>query len=94
MRSGCCTGSGSRALLEVGLPKGEVPLALLAFNLGVEAGQLLFILVVLVTGALLGRLYPALVQSITRPGGRGLGVTSYLMGRTAAVWFVGRVAAF
>jgi hydrogenase/urease accessory protein HupE len=84
----------ARALLEVGLPKGEVPLALLAFNLGVEAGQLLFILVVLVTGGLLGRLYPALVRSVTRPGGRGLGVTSYLMGGTAAVWFVGRVAAF
>ncbi len=32
-----------------GLPVGEVPLALLAFNLGVEAGQLLFIAVVAFT---------------------------------------------
>jgi len=32
--------------------------------------------------------------SATRPGGRGLGATSYLMGGIAAVWFVGRVAAF
>ena len=84
----------ARALLEVGLPEGEVPLALFAFNLGVEAGQLLFIALVLVVGALLGRLYPLLMQSVTRPGGRGLGVTSYLMGGIAAVWFVGRVAAF
>ena len=84
----------ARALLEVGLPEGEVPLALFAFNLGVEAGQLLFIALVLVVGALLGRLYPLLMRSATRPGGRGLGVTSYLMGGIAAVWFVGRVAAF
>jgi hydrogenase/urease accessory protein HupE len=84
----------ARALLEVGLPEEEVPLALLAFNLGVETGQLVFVGLVLVAGALLGRLYPRLVGSVTRPGGRGLGVTSYLMGGMAAVWFVGRVAAF
>jgi hypothetical protein len=84
----------ARALLEVGLPAGEVPLALFAFNLGVEAGQLLFIALVLVVGALLGRLYPLLVHSVTGPGRRGLRVTSYLMGSLAAVWFVGRVAAF
>ena len=84
----------ARALLDVGLPEGEVPLALFAFNLGVEAGQLMFIAMVLVVGALLGRLYPWLVGSVTRPGGRGLGVASYLMGGIAAAWFVGRVAAF
>ncbi len=84
----------ARALLDVGLPEGEVPLALFAFNLGVEAGQLIFIALVLVAGALLGRLYPRLVGSITRTGGRGLGAVSYLLGGMAAVWFVGRVAAF
>ena len=30
------------ALKEIGLPQVDVPLALLTFNLGVEAGQLLF----------------------------------------------------
>jgi hypothetical protein len=84
----------ARALLEVGLPEGEVPLALLAFNLGVEAGQLMFIALVLVVGGLLGRLYPLMVAGVTRPGGRGLGAVSYGMGGIAAVWFVGRVAAF
>ncbi|MES2148832.1 MAG: HupE/UreJ family protein [Pseudomonadota bacterium] len=34
------------ALAEVGLPAGDIPLALLLFNLGVEAGQLAFVLVV------------------------------------------------
>ena len=84
----------ARALLDLGLPEGEVPLALFAFNLGVEAGQLLFIALVLAIGALLGRLYPFLVRSMTRPGGRGLGLTSYLMGGVAAAWLVGRMAAF
>lgn len=82
----------ARALLEVGLPEGEVPLALFAFNLGVEAGQLLFIALVLVVGALLRRLYPLLVSSLMQ--GRGLVTTSYLMGGIAAFWFVGRLAAF
>lgn len=31
------------ALREIGLPPGQLPLALLTFNLGVEAGQLLFV---------------------------------------------------
>ena len=31
------------ALSQIGLPTGDVPLALLAFNLGVEAGQIAFI---------------------------------------------------
>ncbi len=57
-------------------------------------GQLLFIALVLVVGALLARLYPLVIGSVTRPGGRGLGMASYLMGGIAAVWFVGRVAAF
>ena len=63
----------ARALLEVGLPEGEVPLALFAFNLGVEAGQLLFIALVLVVGALLGRLYPLSWPASPGPAGGGSG---------------------
>jgi hydrogenase/urease accessory protein HupE len=84
----------ARALLDIGLPEGEVPLALFAFNVGVEIGQLLFIALVLTAGALLARLYPAATTSATRPGGRVIGVTSYLMGGIAAVWFVDRMAVF
>lgn len=36
------------ALTEVGLPQGEIPAALLAFNVGIEAGQLAFIVALLV----------------------------------------------
>lgn len=41
------------ALREIGLPEGEIPLALFSFNLGVEIGQLLFITPVLLIGATL-----------------------------------------
>ncbi|MHA3977291.1 HupE/UreJ family protein [Halovulum sp. GXIMD14794] len=84
----------ARALLEVGLPEGEVPLALFAFNVGVEIGQLMFIALVLIVGALLGRLYQRMVNSLSTPGRRGLATMSYAMGGIAAVWFVTRIAAF
>lgn len=44
------------ALSEIGLPPGDVPLALLWFNVGVETGQLLFVGALLVAAALLRRL--------------------------------------
>lgn len=44
------------ALSQIGLPQGELPLALLAFNVGVELGQLAFIAAVLAVVALVRRL--------------------------------------
>lgn len=35
------------ALAEIGLPQGEIPIALLFFNIGVEIGQLIFVAAVL-----------------------------------------------
>ncbi|MCZ0962356.1 HupE/UreJ family protein [Paracoccus benzoatiresistens] len=84
----------ARALLDIGLPSGDIPLALLAFNLGVEVGQLLFIMAVLLAGYLLARLDPAAIRTLGRPGSLGRGSVGYLLGGIAAVWFVGRVAAF
>jgi hydrogenase/urease accessory protein HupE len=43
------------ALAETGLPQGEIPLALFAFNVGIELGQLAFVLVVLAAGRTLRR---------------------------------------
>ncbi len=45
------------ALSEIGMPQGYIPAALLFFNLGVEAGQLAFVAVVLVTAAGLRRIW-------------------------------------
>ena len=84
----------ARALLEVGLPEGDVPLALLAFNVGVEAGQILFIAIVLVLGAAVARLYPVLPRKLATPGSLGLRTTAYGVGTLAAFWVVERVAGF
>jgi hypothetical protein len=43
------------ALAEIGLPRGDIPLALLLFNLGVEAGQVAFVMAVVGALALLRR---------------------------------------
>jgi hydrogenase/urease accessory protein HupE len=74
------------ALREVGLPQGEIPLALVAFNCGIEAGQVLFV------SALL----------LVRPAVRRMGawlpgwteqVPVYVMGCLAAFWCFERTAA-
>lgn len=77
------------ALSEIGLPRGDIPLALLAFNVGVELGQLAFIAVVLGTLWVVRRVgVPALVE-------RGLArAAPYAIGALAGFWFVERVAAF
>ena len=76
------------ALLEVGLPEGEIPLALLSFNLGIEAGQVLFVvgalafLRVLRIARLPERLPPWTAQ-----------VPVYVMGSFAAMWCIERMLA-
>jgi hydrogenase/urease accessory protein HupE len=74
------------ALKEIGLPEGEVPAALLAFNLGVEAGQLAVVLCVLAALALVERLArPALATTLR--------VASYAIGITASYWLIDRLVA-
>jgi hydrogenase/urease accessory protein HupE len=75
------------ALSELGLPADHIPLALLFFNLGVEAGQLLFIAVVLPVIVLLRRRLMAL------PGWSEL-VAPYASGSIAMFWLIERIAAF
>lgn len=72
------------ALAEIGLPQGEIPLALLAFNLGIEAGQVLLVALLLLLGLLWKRLPPA--ASSTVPA-------SYLIGTLAAYWCFERAVA-
>jgi hydrogenase/urease accessory protein HupE len=74
------------ALKEIGLPQNDVPLALLTFNLGVEAGQLAFIAAALSLKWALGRL-PALEMPWLRLA------SAYAIGGIAATWFVQRVFA-
>lgn len=78
------------ALSEVGLPKDAIPQALLLFNLGVEAGQLLFvgaaILAILALRPLRARLPAAWARLAPR-------LPPYAIGAFAAFWFLERTAA-
>jgi hydrogenase/urease accessory protein HupE len=82
------------ALLEIGLPRSDVPLALLSFNVGVEAGQLLFVAAVLAGAWMLSRLFPGFIQAVRAPHRVPSTLVGYAIGGTAAIWFVQRVAAF
>ncbi|MEM6485426.1 MAG: HupE/UreJ family protein [Pseudomonadota bacterium] len=75
------------ALGEIGLPKSAVVLALLAFNLGVELGQVAFVATLLAVFLILGTWNPI-------SSARKRLVLAYLAGTTAAFWSTERVAAF
>ncbi|MEM1414345.1 MAG: HupE/UreJ family protein [Myxococcota bacterium] len=73
------------ALREAGLPEDAVPTALLAFNLGVELGQLLFVAAALLLAALAARVLPRLAPLAERGA-----IT--LLGTAGAYWFFFRLA--
>jgi hypothetical protein len=83
------------ALAEIGLPRSDIPLALLAFNLGIELGQLVFIAAVSVLWLALSRAAGGL------PPGRALEtagwsriLTAYGIGTLAAYWCIRQAWAF
>jgi hypothetical protein len=74
------------ALAEIGLPQGEVPLALFAFNVGVEIGQIAFVAGVLS----LGRLASSMSLCWPRWASPAAG---YAIGSITAFWVFARLAA-
>jgi len=78
------------ALADIGLPQQAIPLALLFFNLGVEAGQLLFVAAVL-SLAWVGmrmRFWQDQVVNWSRIG------AVYVIGSLASFWFIDRLTGF
>jgi hydrogenase/urease accessory protein HupE len=75
------------ALKEVGLPQVDIPLALVTFNLGVEAGQLLFVAAVLI-------FWSILQTFILRPKAWARMAAAYGIGTIAAYWLLERLSAF
>ena len=72
-------------LAQLGLPKGEIPLSLLLFNVGVELGQLAFVLLIVLLERAFRQLqihWPIIVQRL--PG--------YVVGALGAFWTIQRVA--
>jgi len=76
------------ALAEVGLPQQAIPLALVFFNVGVELGQLIFVVAVLSLGWLLHQLkHPKLL-------GWAETAAVYSIGGLASFWLFERISAF
>jgi hydrogenase/urease accessory protein HupE len=72
------------ALREVGLPTGEIPIALFSFNVGIEIGQLAFVLALALILAPLARRIPVALPERA---------AVYVMGSLAAFWMIQRVVA-
>ena len=79
------------ALAEVGLPQDSIPIALLFFNVGVEIGQLLFIVSVFATIALSRRITRRI--NVPQPAW-AWAVPPYAIGSLAAYWVIQRITAF
>ncbi len=71
------------ALAETGLPQDNVPLALLFFNVGIEVGQIAFILVVLAVWFIMRRPLLRWQDSL-------LPVPIYILGSLSAMWCIER----
>jgi hydrogenase/urease accessory protein HupE len=75
------------ALAEVGLPQKAIPIALLTFNVGVELGQLMFVVFALGVGAALSRV------PVSRRAWMPYAVP-YAIGCVAMFWVIERIGAF
>ncbi|HYB99862.1 MAG TPA: HupE/UreJ family protein [Candidatus Limnocylindrales bacterium] len=73
------------ALAETGLPQTEIPLALFAFNVGIELGQIVFVAAMLVASAMLRGLLTRLPSWVRL-------APVYVMGALAAFWMMERTS--
>lgn len=92
---GLLHGFGFAAVLrEIGLPYDEIPTALLCFNVGVEIGQVVFVVALIVAMRSLVRLFP---RALRKPICAALPVRmpiSYAIGGGASYWLIARVVDF
>ncbi len=74
------------ALADIGLPQNEIPLALAFFNIGVELGQIMFVVVMLFVIYLiqLKKEWPMYLKK----------VPAYAIGSLAAFWMIERIVGF
>ncbi|WP_412554685.1 HupE/UreJ family protein [Shimia sp. MIT1388] len=82
------------ALQDIGLPEVDIALALLTFNLGVEAGQLAFVGVILVSGTLLKLLLKTVNMLSYQLVSRANLVAGYAIGSVATFWLAERIYGF
>jgi hydrogenase/urease accessory protein HupE len=77
----------AEALTSLGLSKSDIPIALFTFNVGVEAGQLIFIVTVMLLVRMVATLVPR-IPSWTKTA------LAYIIGSSAGLWFVQRTIGF
>ena len=75
------------ALKETGLPQSDVPVALLTFNLGVEAGQLLFVAAVLAC-------FWAVTNLVSTATSAARLAAGFAIGTMAMIWLIERLGSF
>lgn len=73
------------ALGELGLREPDIPLALLFFNIGVELGQVAFIMVAALLGLIIARLSAQLMPKLQT-------ILAYSLGGVATYWFIERLS--
>ncbi|WP_420335757.1 HupE/UreJ family protein [Roseibium sp.] len=79
------------ALKEIGLPQSDIPLALLAFNVGVEAGQLAFVVAALAVLAVVSKLLTKGPLLAYRPVSLCM---AYAIGSLSSFWLIERILSF
>lgn len=72
------------ALTDIGLPSGEVPMALFSFNVGIEIGQILFLLAVIVVWRLSEKLLAGFSHRLRW-------APAYVLGSLSAMWCIERL---
>ena len=82
------------ALRDIGLPKTEIPAALLAFNAGVEIGQVLFVVVILVFLGVAENILQLLKQGSNTWFKHKEKPVSYIVGGIAMLWTLERISNF
>ncbi len=75
------------ALTAIGLPQGQIPMALFLFNVGVEIGQLAFV-------AMAGVLFISMRRALAAPPAWIRTGAAYAIGSISSLWVIERVVAF
>ncbi len=95
---GLLHGFGFAAVLrDIGMPQTELPTALLFFNVGVEIGQVLFVVALLAAFLLFRPLLTRLLQAPGDPNAHWESLTvpaSYIIGSIASYWMIDRITGF
>ena len=84
-------------LSEIGLPQTEIPAALLFFNVGVEIGQVLFVVALFAAFFVLRPALARMLRAAADPRVNWASLTlpvSYVIGGVASYWMIDRVSGF